>query len=72
MLYNVFIVAFLRLLYMAVGACPAFEAKEGSQIQVILEHLPPFCRIFCHYPKHHQHLRGIRYLGPREEVEEDI
>lgn len=54
------------------GVCSALEAKEGPQIQNLLERLPLRSRVRSHQPQHRQHLWGIRHLEPRERVEKGI
>lgn len=49
--------SFLTVVFFMVAVvCSAFEAEEGSQVQALLEHLPPFCGIHCDHPKHCKHL----------------
>ncbi|GFZ03285.1 auxin-responsive family protein [Actinidia rufa] len=38
--------------------------KKGTQIQTLLEHLPPRDWIHSPRPWHHQHIQGIRHLEP--------
>ncbi|KAL0362012.1 UNVERIFIED_CONTAM: cytochrome and DOMON domain-containing protein [Sesamum calycinum] len=48
------------------GIRPASEAKAGSQIQILLEHIPPRDRIHRNQSEHCQHIRGFDILDPEK------
>lgn len=50
----------------------ASEAEARSQVQILLEHLPPRRRIHSDHPQRHQRVRGIRCIERAEELEESV
>ena len=42
----------------------ASKAKTWSQVQILLEHLPPLSWIQCYHPQHHQHIQRIQHFEP--------
>lgn len=49
--------------------CSILTAKEGPQVSLLLEYLPPCYGIHNNHPRHHQHFQRLWHLAACKEME---
>ena len=69
---NPLLTAFMYIYFSRSDLCALLEAEEGSQVPVLLEHLPSLHRLHHHHTRSHQHLQGNVHPECRPEVEDGL
>lgn len=59
-------------MFYSADICIISKAKQGSQVQILLEHLPSLSRIQCDHIRHYQYIQRFRHSEPSPMVEEHI